>query len=315
MNRARLAYANARVRALKSRLRRRADLTGTSAAPGGLLPELLDCYRTILRSYPAGQPVSLALLRLHEVENVKLAWRAYARGHSPSRWSGLWQPLGDLESIALDDCTTHTSIQDFVRALEKTPYRGIARSTFRAHPADPAAAEFALDGWSSAALLRAAEELPPAERGARTLVRAIVRERDISLLRRGAHAFALSPDAVLAGLVVLPAEATRDELVRLATWTVDQGALARGWPRAWRRLAGTPGDWDGVMLALKRWRRAECARAFLSTPYSLAPAVALLLLKEEELIGAAALAESAGRAASGAALTRALAASVLGMEP
>lgn len=313
MNRARLAYANARVRALKSRLLRRVDILSGGTSPAcGDLRDLVECYRTILRSYPAGQPVFLALVRLHEVENIKLAWRAYARRHAPERWIGLWQPLGDVGRVARDACATRTSLAELVRALEHTPYGNIAASVFRAHPHDPVAAELGFDRWASAALLRAAGELPAREQGARTLVRAIVRERDVSLLRRGVDAFALSPDAVVAGLVVLPAEATREELVGLATWTSDQGPLARAWPRAWRRLAGAPADWDGLMLALKRWRRAECARAFLHSPYCLAPAVALLLLKEEETIAVAAVAESASRATSGDALTRALAASALG---
>jgi hypothetical protein len=71
-------------------------------------------------------------------------------------------------------------------------------------------------------------------------------------------------------------------------------------------------DWDGLFL---RWRRARyqmCARAFLHQPFCLAPAVALLLLAEEEPRAVAARLDAPGDTTDTPSLRFALAASALG---
>jgi hypothetical protein len=93
----------------------------------------------------------------------------------------------------------------------------------------------------------------------------------------------LPADAVVAGLAHVPSELPADTLVRLATWTPDDGPISKGWPRLWRRVAGGAVDWNGLMLAWRSARRDACRRAFLDQPFCLAPAVALLLFGEEEV--------------------------------
>jgi hypothetical protein len=66
------------------------------------------------------------------------------------------------------------------------------------------------------------------------------------------------------------------------------------------------------MLWLRRQRRRLCRQAFLQAPFCLAPAVALLLLKEEEVRGLDAIASFDSETAEASWLTYALAAGELG---
>jgi hypothetical protein len=339
----RVAYANARVRALKSQLfgpeivgRLRADrdipisspddedTSGDSAGrrdishlPARRFHHLLRCYRVVLASYPTGQTLFQSLVRLHEIENVKLGWRARSLGHPVERWELLWRPLGVLETVRFEECRDQTSLAGLVNSLRASPYNVIADDTWRAHADDLLAAELALDRWASASIARAAFGLGRAETTARDLALAVVRERDLSVLRRGAHAFGLSPDAVLGGLVLLPRELPADELSRLATWTPQSGRFLRAWPPAWGPTADRPADWDALLLAVRRARRRACRRAFLGSPYCLGPAMALLLLQEEEVrallsLSEASTREAAGRPDTGPPLERVLAAGAMG---
>jgi hypothetical protein len=334
----RVAYANARVRALKSQLfdqemlRRLRCGAGTqlleptvadasvepdlhidrSDLPSRRFRHLVKCYAIVRASYPSGQPLVQALLGLHEVENVKLAWRARMRSHPFERWRSHWQPLGALASVRLEDCRDITSLAGLVAGLRTTPYGAIAETTFRAHAEDAAAAELAFDRWASASVDAAATGLHRTEATARHLALAVVRERDLSLLRRGVRAFGLSPDAVVGSLVVLPREIPPDELVRLATWSAQDGRILRRWPTAWKGGRDIPADWDALMTGVRQVRRQACRKAFLGSPYCLGPAIALLLLQEEEVRGLASIQESFGRSDVSAVLDRALAASAMG---
>ena len=335
----RVAYANARVRALKShlfgremvgRLRTDHDVSASNADDAGTDREvgvsgdlstlaarrfrhLLTCYRVVLSSYPSGQSLFQALVRLHEIENLKLAWRARTIGHPFERWGSLWRPLGDLESVRLEDCRDQTSLSGLVAALRATPYGAMADATWRAHADDLLACELALDRWASAALVRAAASLSRRESTARDLALAVVRERDLNLLRRGAQAFGLAPETVLGGLVLLPRELPPDELSRLATWTPRGGRFLNTWPRVWGvTTTDRPADWEALLLAVKRARRRACRRAFLGSPYCLGPAVALLLLQEEEVRAVVSIREASGRSDAGPLLERVLAASNMG---
>jgi hypothetical protein len=339
----RLAYANARTRAMRSRLFGPEMLTRLGGArrdgaqPAPVMPEpagefdrlddlralaarefgeLLACYKTILRSYPSGQSLFLTLLRFHEVENLKLVWRALARAHSFERWGPLWRELGQLQSIDRERCRHRTSLADLVEGLLDSPYEVVSRAVLRAHARDLSAAELAIDRWASLSLAKAAHDLPPREHAARDLALALVRERDLNWLRRGVGTFGLSTNAVVAGLAVLSDEFPRQELSRLATWTTADGPLGTGaWPRPWRRIAGIAADWDLLMMAVRRARREACQRAFLGPPYCLAPAAALLLLKEEEVRSVTAILESGVTPRPGGSLDRVMAASALGTPP
>lgn len=334
----RVAYANARVRALKSQLfgpdavgRLRADrdiphssaddreasrdaggLRDVSDLPAQRFRHLLTCYRVVLASYPTGQALFLALVRRHEIENLKLAWRARTSGHPFERWGLLWRPLGVLETVRLEDCRDQASLAGLVASLRATPYNVIADATWRAHADDLLASELALDRWASASIVRAAASLGRSETAARDLALAVVRERDLNLLRRGVQTFGLAPDAIFGGLALLPRELPADEVSRLATWTPQSGRFLRAWPRAWGPAADRPADWDGLLLSIKRARGRSCRRAFLGSPYCLGPATALLLFQEEEVRGVASIREAAGWSDAGAPLERVLAASAMG---
>src|SRR5579859_5457623 len=122
--RGQLAFAHARVRAWKGRLLRRIDilpLLGTNADPDRTLEALgigkepftglLQLYQLLIQSYPDEAPLFRAMLRLHEIENVKLAWRAIVRHIDRSRWTPLWLLLGKLASV--DIAMVGNSLRDF----------------------------------------------------------------------------------------------------------------------------------------------------------------------------------------------------------
>jgi hypothetical protein len=286
----RVAYANARVRALKSRLlghevagRVMAGLAATrderpDRARG--LAELIDWYVTILKSYPRGQALFRALLRRHEIENIKLLWRAIVNGAADGAWQARWLDFGRLASITKDDCRDRRTLASLVEALRHSPYAAIAHDMWRAHAGDHAAAEHGFDQWISKGILDAAATLPDVDRTAVEIARALVRERDINIARR----------LESAGLPATP--------VTL--------------PRAWQRHAPPAADHDRLMVWLRRRRKLLCRQAFLEPPFCLAPPVALLVLKEEELGALDALASFDPAAADTGWLAYALAASELG---
>ncbi len=328
------AYANARLRARKSRLRGPEDLRVLRAAPSasalatalqadplrdaGRLPAFLFAalvadYARILQDYPRGAPLWRALLGLHEIENLKLAWRARSRSLPASRWTSLWRPLGALESLHLADWSGAGSLRDAARHLAG-PYAEIVAAVLEAHESDLAAAELALDRWAWARLAEEARSLPRAEAVAADLIAALVRERDYDLLRRSVASGRMPADAAVAATALLRFEENAQALRSLAAWTPDAGPLgAHLPPRLAERLKPVP-DWNAFARALARERREKCRRALRGYPFRLAPAAAFLLLREEEVRGLSAVARSARTTdAAPPALSRALAASA--MEP
>ena len=142
----RLAFANARIRALKSRLlgpdaavRLRAlnispdpsawfgslNASKPSELLTALFARLVDAYQRVLQSYPIGREVFLALLRRHEIENIKLSGRTCARHRIDSEWEAYWRPLGQLETIGRDVCREARSLAELVTVLRGTPYAAI----------------------------------------------------------------------------------------------------------------------------------------------------------------------------------------------
>lgn len=333
---ARFAFGNTRVRAMKSRLLRPEDAAAlrTAAARGALsaffqeivgieaddaadifkllLGRLVADYETVLRSYPSGTDVFLALVRLHEVENLKLAWRALTHAHPAERWLPCWRPLGRLEAIGRDGWHEAGSLRQAVALLRRTDYEEVAAAVFRRHEADPPAAELAFDRWASTRLLEAARALPPQERTARDLVLGLVRERDFEVLFRGVRSYGLAPDLVLGAAVLLPTELRYDDLRLLAEWTPEWGSLAALLPQGLLRDTSGIADRDAFRRALRSARRHACLRAFMQQPFQLGPAVAFLLLREEEVRSLTALAEAQGDAGLDDFLTDILAASMMG---
>lgn len=139
---------------------------------------LMSRYRTVLDAYSEAAPIVRAMLQVHEIENVKIAWRAAI--HNLEAWQ--WNPLlRDLSAVVSYDTTAlreASSLYEIVRALEKTPLHDIAREVYAAHGDDLAASELAFDRWVSLEILRSVEHLGSVESLARDIAIEIVRERD-----------------------------------------------------------------------------------------------------------------------------------------
>jgi hypothetical protein len=312
----RFAAAHARMHALKSRLWAPLDrqLVVGGVAPDGrairgepeeVYPGIVRWYARFITIYPTAAPLLRALFRRHEVENVKVLWRAAARGRAPR--PEVWRPLAPLGVLTLSSRVM--TVQDLVHQLEATPYAGIGRALLRSHGADLPATEIGLDRWVWGTILESAGRLPPAEAAAGRLVRALAIEHDAELLRRGTR-LGLEPDLVAKSTVVLSHETRIGQLSAAAAWRAGDGPLGRVLPRALARVAPAASQWDDVVLALRSARLRACRRAFVGWPFRLAPALAALILCEEQ--GRVAVSVAAARAGGHAErLWLALAASAL----
>jgi ATP synthase C subunit len=328
----RFAAAHARMHALKSRLWTPLDrqlVTGAGVAPDGraiagtpedIYPGLVRWYATYLRIYPSAGPLVRALFRRHEAENLKLLWRAALRDRvAPAE---CWRPLAPLATLTRP--ARVLTPQELVQQVERTPYGEIARALLRSHAGDLPATEIGLDRWVWSAIVEEAVQLPIEEAAASRLVRLLAIEHDADLLRRGVS-LGLEPDLVAKSTVVLSRECRIGVLSAVAAWRDGDGPLARVLPPPLARVLREGSDldfrienrdptpaWDGVVRALRRARLRECRRAFVGWPFRLAPALAALLLREEQARAMSSVA--AARARGGRALDRlplALAASPL----
>lgn len=280
MPRGSIAYAHARMRGWKSHLLTRVDALPLFTASDGAamrrvvaaleleepLRRLLRTYRTAIRGYPEGGPLFRALLRLHEIENVKLLWRATLRRGRGSAVARLWIDLESLASVPMFDAA---SLRDLAEKLADTPYAAIADTAVRAHGNDIAAAELAFDRWASQRLLDEARRLPRREALARRFAELVVRERDAEILRRGEQWYGLTS------------------------------------------VSGSPVE----VASMRQERLRLCGRAFVGSPFLLAPAVAVILLAEEEVRAVRALVERQGEESLDPPLLRAISGSQLGSEP
>lgn len=326
----RFAFGSARVRAMKARLLGPAEGAALAATkdvaslaslvdPGAppnpreierrAFTRLVDVYVKLAASFPQGRDLLAALWRRHEVENLKLVWRAKASAPAHD-WASRWRHLGHLATLDLEVCESAGSLEELAPHLLRTPYSEIFSSTLRAHAGDAAAGEMAFDRWTATRLLHEARRLPRRESLAKELVFAWIRERDVDLLARR-RALGFSAEAALASLVLLRQEERREELARLAAWPSGSEPLSQALPRGLARTAPRARDWNDLGVALARRRRSLCWKAFLSNPFRLAPAVALVFLLEAEARAIGAIAESRGRPEVDAPLARALAPSLL----
>jgi vacuolar-type H+-ATPase subunit C/Vma6 len=301
---ARFAYANARLRGMKSRLLGPQDGFALRAAPslaalaGGLgtappadarqvrlelLAALVRDYGKVMASYPRGGPLFGALLGLHEIENLKLAWRAHARGLPAERWTPLWRPLGRLGALQLENWRRAASLREAAALARGTPYEPVVAEALRVHEKDPASAELSFDRFASRRLADRARSLPRKEKAARDLVLSLVRERDADAVRRAIVSGRFAPEHARQAAAVFPEDLP----------------------------AGAAPPEPGRLTALRRGRRKACRAAFLGPPLRLAPPVAYLLLREEEVRAVTALAEACGAPAPAEAIERAFAASAL----
>ncbi len=176
------------------------------------LSTLVLRYRTILRCYPDASVVVRALLRTHEIENVKLGWRAVVRNVQEERWLPLWRDLQDLSSVEPEIFRHTHSLRRVVDGLIGTPYGSIARDVHLAHSEDLGAAELAFDRWASVQVVLAADRLGD-EPLARKIAEALVRERDDEIVAR-AGVYQLPP--LVAGAArALPSQRVRADLRQL----------------------------------------------------------------------------------------------------
>ncbi len=325
----RLAFANVRARARAARLlgpevaahlrategaARASILRGLGGEGAGLhaarVARLLDDYAVLARSYPVGEALLAAMARLHEIENLKLLYRAAAKGLPPGAWRPLWRPMGPFETLRRADAEEVRTLRDLTAAARGTPYAEVVAAAASGPPLVPAAAELSIDRLGSRRLVEAARALPRAQAGAGALALDLVRERDLDAVRRAA-AYGMEPAHCAATCALLPAEKGWDRLADLAAWTPAAGPMGALLPRPLSG-GGILADWDALERALRRRRRRACAAAFIGSPFRLAPGVAYLLLAEEETRGLAALAEADGAAPADGVLSRALAGSALG---
>jgi hypothetical protein len=258
-----------------------------SGHPRDIFPPLVGCYTTIARMNRGAAPLVTALFRLQEIENVKLLWRAANLARAPL--AECWRPLEPLASFHFDARTLAPA--DLVQRLSTTPYRDIARALFRSHAGDQPAVEMGLDRWAWQGLYDEAQRLPASERRTYELLRVLVIEHDLDLLRRG-RSFGLDADLVAKATIVLAREHGAAALVDVAAWrpSPSGSTLAATLPARLARLTGEPRGWDDALLAIRRARLRLCRRAFIGWPFQLAPAIALVLLRDAQAGAAMAIA-------------------------
>jgi hypothetical protein len=283
----RFAYANARLHALLNDLWDPARLRSALAAAGrvrvaatmtAVYTPLIRWYTTLIAACPPARDTLVAFVRIAELDNLKLLWRAAARGRPVP--ASCWRPLGPLARVFPSDASA--SVHALVARLAATPYATVADATERSHGRDLLAAELALEGWALSALHDAAARLPAGEEAGRGLVFAWLREREADLLRRASRSYGIEP-AFAAGLThVLRAECGRTALVALAAWNGDASPVALPVPPGLLRRAGRAEDWDSLLRGLRRARGQGCRRALIAYPYQVAPSIAAVLLREEQ---------------------------------
>jgi hypothetical protein len=279
IHRGAIACAHARIRSRKGNLLSAADAaplfvaTDDASVERALtalrmqnpMQDLLDVYRLAIDGYPHAANLFRALLRLHEIENVKLLWRRSIRGVPAVTIHRRWHKLGTLATF--ENPPDAASLADLAAHLEATPYGAIAASIARSHGSDLAAAELAFDRWATKRLREEARRLPKSETVARQLIELIARERDAQLALRG---------------------------------------------EAWYGLTTPQTRPSENVLTIRRRRLVLCRRSFAASPFRIAPAMAVILLAEEQVRALTALIERRGDGHLDDALTRATAASQIG---
>lgn len=193
------AYGQARARARSAAILSAPAVTAMAAAPAiTCLPDwrdlgpdddgsatlalvysrLVDDHLVMRRAYPEAREALAALLQPHELENLKLLWRAAVRGTAFADWRGSWRPLGVLQHIALEGVAGALTLASLPGLLKATPYGELAAAVRQSHGEDVAAAELAIDRFGTRLLASAHDRLPEPERSARRLLRAVIDRRD-----------------------------------------------------------------------------------------------------------------------------------------
>lgn len=249
MNAGRLAYASVRAHAARGRLvgdeamlrlrlaedaRERAgalvqlglgDGTGVGAFRE-LFARLVEDYARALRSMPGDAEPLSSLLARHELENLKLVYRACVRSLPRARVAPWWRPLGALAVLDAAAWQEVRALPQMIEAAKRTPYRTAV--AMLAQAADPAMAELGLDRFATQRIAAAARA---SERDVAALLLAVVRERDAEVRRRAA-AYGLDDDAgrrlaVLDGERARPVDELREERRRACWRALRSGRLSR----------------------------------------------------------------------------------------
>jgi hypothetical protein len=258
------------------------------------IARIVSDYAVLTASYPRGAPLLRALARLHEMENLKLLLRAVARNLPAARYLQLWRPLGTLELLHRAKAEEVCSVRDLLALAAGSPYEELIGSLFggggesRDASATP---ELALDRFGSQRLRDEAKHIEHVEPEAARLVLDLVRCRDVEMIRRAA-AYGIAPELAPSLAVVVQDEPRAERLVDLAAWKPELGPIHAVLPPRLRPASARPATYEDLVYALRRRRRRACAAAFIGGPFRLAPAVAHLLLLEEETRGLVALAEA-----------------------
>lgn len=228
------------------------------------LQRLLGRYRAILKCYHDAVPLVRALLGLHEIENVKLGWRAVARRIPAERWTPLWRDLHELARVSIDPFRNAHTLFDVVKNLDGTLFGGIASDVYSAHADDLASAELAFDRWASLQVVGEIEMLDRGETLAAEIAEALVRLRDDEIARRSS-VYGLSQAAAEAArayprrrapadLQMLCRRAFRGQALRLAP-AIAYAALTERDDRIARALAerGADADLDPAVDRIVAW--------------------------------------------------------------
>jgi hypothetical protein len=253
------------------------DARDAGAAFRACLARFVADAERLVASWPHPH-LLLAIVGLTEVENLKLGCRAVRTGAAADLWQPLWSPLGKVARLQMEPFLDVPSLRAALDRLPALPWGDAARRALRAHEDDPAAFEMALDAFASRRILEA-----DAASDARRLAASLVRIRDVDAVSRASARGRSAEDAGTAA-TLLRRELRPDALRALAAGEVTEAA---------RAFLKCPARTVPALLdALRARLRADCLRTFSGSPFHAACAVALLLLRLDEMQAVTAIAET-----------------------
>ncbi len=253
------------------------DARDAAAASRACLARFVADAERLAASWPHPD-LLLAIVGLIEMENLELGCRAVRTGAAAEVWKPLWRPLGKVSRLPIEAFTDAPSLRAALDRLPPLPWGDAARRALRAHEDDPAAFEMALDTFASRRMLDA-----EAASGARRLAASLVRIRDVDAVSRAA-ARGRTAEAAATATALLRRELRPESLRALAAGELTDAA---------RAFFKCPARTVSALLdGLRARLRADCLRTFAGAPFQLACAVALLLLRIEEMRVVTSIAET-----------------------
>lgn len=274
-----LAYAHARIRAAKSRL-----LTRTEAAPIFTADDATAVQRAVAAldiEHPMRRLVGVYQTAIRGYRRGEPLLRALLARHEIENVKLLWRitaKRGQRDALPRLwlDLGVLATVSVFDAASPRELAEGLARTPYAAIAATVARAH--------------GSDIPAAELAFDRWVSQRLLDEARRLPRR---------------------ESLARRLVELVVRERDAELVLRG--AKWFGLTSVSGDVEEVVV-LRRERLRLCRRAFVGSPFLLAPAVAVILLAEEEMRALQALVERQGDESLDAPLLRAVAGSQLGSQ-